>query len=176
MNLSLWQNFYVIAGSSAGALISVQFVVIALISSLRRRAEVESINAFGTPTVVHFGGALTISALMTAPWPSLLALSVTLTICGLLGLVYSSIVFRRARRQTAYRPVPEDWLWYVGMPTGIYAALTVVAVFLRDSGRVGLFLIAAAVLGLLLIGIRNAWDSVTHLVAGGHQSDGKTSE
>jgi hypothetical protein len=36
--LAGWANFYVIVGSSAAALIGVQFVVVALIANLRRKA------------------------------------------------------------------------------------------------------------------------------------------
>src|SRR5258708_3353634 len=104
MNLSLWQKFYVIVGSSGGALVGLQFVVIALIASTRHRADVASVNAFGTPNVVHFSVALIISAVMNAPWPSLFAVSVALAVCGVLGLGYSATVFHRARRQTAYKP------------------------------------------------------------------------
>jgi len=87
---------------------------------------------------------------MSAPWPSLFPTSVALAMCGLGGLAYGAIVVRRARRQTDYRPVWEDWFWYAQLPT---------------------FVIGAAALGLLLVGIHNAWDSVTHLVVGGGHQD-----
>src|SRR5437660_10871736 len=60
--LSGWENFYVIVGSSAAALIGLQFVVIALIKDLRTRTSSGTISAFGTPTVVHLGGALIVSS------------------------------------------------------------------------------------------------------------------
>jgi hypothetical protein len=145
--------------------------VIALIANTSKRANVESISAFGTPTVVHFGGALTVSAMMSAPWPSLHATAIALALCGLGGLSYAAIVFRRAHRQTAYKPVSEDWLWYAILPCSIYVALTLAAVFLRTATQVALFMIAGAALGLLLIGIHNAWDTVTYIVAADPQSD-----
>jgi hypothetical protein len=166
--LPAWQNFYVIVGSSAGALISVQFVVIALIASTRVRADAESIGAFGTPTVVHFGGALAICATMCAPWASLRAVSVALALCGIAGVAYAVIVFRRARRQTLYRPVPEDWLWYATLPCGSYAALALAALLLPAATHLALFVIGGATLTLLFIGIHNAWDSVIYIVAGPH--------
>jgi hypothetical protein len=162
--LSAWESFYVIVGSSGAALIGVQFVVITLIAGMRRPAGASAISAFATPTVVHFAGALVISALMSAPWQSLLSLSVALGTCGLAGLAYGAIVTRRARRQTHYRPVWEDWLWYAILPLGAYAALGVGALLLRAITRDALFLVAASALALLLVGIHNAWDSVTHLV------------
>jgi hypothetical protein len=160
--LSAWQSYYTIVGSSGAALVGIQFVVIALIASTRKPTNIESVNAFGTPTVVYFGSALTVSAIMSAPWPSLFAASVAVAACGLGGLGYSVIVFRRARRQTDYKPVWEDWLWYSILPAGSYAALASAALLLGTTD-ISLFVIAGAALGLLFIGIHNAWDAVTHI-------------
>jgi hypothetical protein len=173
--LTAWQNFYVIVGSSGGALVGVQFYVIALIASTRRYATAESIGAFGTPTVFHFGFALTVAAILCAPWPSLAGPSVALASCGLGGVAYAAVVFRRARRQTVYQPEPEDWLWYAVLPCGTYAALAIAALLLRTITQVALFVIAGATLALVFIGIHNAWDTVTYIVAG-PQSDGTKPE
>src|SRR5438105_1220731 len=102
--LAGWENFYVIVGSSAAALIGLQFVVIALIQDKRLRTSSGTISAFGTPTVVHLGGALLISAIISAPWPSLWAVSIALVLCGLSGVGYGARVIVHARRQTAYKP------------------------------------------------------------------------
>ena len=57
--LAAWESFYVIVGSSAAALTGLQFVVMTLIAQIRPgSSRGESISAFGTPTVVHFGAAL----------------------------------------------------------------------------------------------------------------------
>jgi hypothetical protein len=159
--LAAWENFYVIVGSSGAALIGIQFVVIALAADLRPRPTAESISAFGTPTVVHFASALLVSAIMSVPWPSLFPASIALAICGFGGLAYSVLVTHRARRQTYYKPVWDDWLWYALFPCSVYAALTLSAFFLRTSSS-ALFVIGATALALLFIGIHNAWDSVTH--------------
>ena len=162
--LVTWQNFYVIVGSTGGALVGLQFVVIALIAGVRRRIDPAALNAFGTPTVVHFGGALALSAIMSAPWPSLIATSVALVIFGVGSSTYAVIVFRRARQQTDYKPVPEDWIWYVILPCVIHVAVTLSALLLTAVTRTALFVVGGAALSLLLIGIHNAWDSVTHVV------------
>lgn len=164
--LSAWESFYVIVGSSGAALIGLQFVVIAVIADRRPLATGGSISAFGTPTVVHFGGALIISAIMSAPWPSLVPASVVLALGGLGGLVYGVIVVRHARRQTEYEPMGEDWLWYSILPCTAYAALGVAALWLRARSQLALFVVAGAALSLLLIGIHNAWDTVTYIVLG----------
>jgi hypothetical protein len=162
--LSSWESFYVIVGSSGGALIGLQFVVITLLADRRDLARAGALSAFGTPTVVHLAGALIVSAIMSAPWPSLGILSIVLGLCGVGGLAYSAIVVRRARRQKDYEPVLEDWLWHAILPCGSYAALAVTTCFLRAGPQPALFVIGAAALALLLIGIHNAWDTVTHIV------------
>ncbi|HSZ55321.1 MAG TPA: hypothetical protein VK797_06660 [Tepidisphaeraceae bacterium] len=174
--LPAWQTYYEIVGASAGTLIGLQFVVIALLATTRKRADRESINAFGTPTVVHFGGALAVCAMMAAPWPSLLALSVALTACGVGALSYAAKVFHRARQQTAYQPVWEDWLWHAILPCGVYAAFTAAALLLRVITQIALFVIAGAAIGLLFIGIRNAWDSVIYIVVADDGHDAAKSE
>ena len=171
--LSAWGNFYVIVGSSGAALVGVQFVVITLIAAMRMRPMLDSISAFATPTVVHLAGALLVSAIMGAPWRSLFPTSVVLAICGLGGLAYGAIVIHRARRQTFYKPVWEDWLWYAILPCSVYAALALAAVFLRTTTQLAEFVIGVAALGLLLIGIHNAWDSVTHIVFAGSHDETK---
>jgi len=77
-------------------------------------------------------------------------------ICGLGGLAYGAIVVHCARRQTDYEPVWEDWLWYAVLPCVSYAALTVTAAVLRTHPHLALFVIGAAALGLLLIGMPNS--------------------
>src|SRR5205085_9149990 len=62
--LTTWQNFYVIIGSSAAALTGLMFVVITLIAGTRQQRSSESVGAFGTPTVVHFGAALLVAAIL----------------------------------------------------------------------------------------------------------------
>jgi hypothetical protein len=162
--LSAWESFYVIVGSSGGALIGLQFVVVTLIAERRPKTSGEALQAFATPTVVHLTGALAVSALMSVPWPGVVTVSMVLGACGLAGVIYSAIVLRRAHRQTEYRPVWQDWVWYGSLPAVAYLLLIVGAVTLHDDPGVAFFLIGAAALGLLLMGIHNAWDTVTHIV------------
>jgi len=159
-----WGNFYVIVGSSGAALIGIQFVVIALIAGMRRRTTAETISAFATPTVVHLGGALVVSALMSAPWQSLVPASIAVATAGVAGLGYVAVVTRRARRQTTYKPILEDWVWYAVLPGSAYAALAAAALLLSARPEAAELVVGAAALGLLLVGIRNAWDTVTHIV------------
>ena len=65
--LTGWENFYVIVGSSAGALIGLQFVVITLIADMPIAVgQAQAGDAFATPTIVHFGAVLLLSAISAA--------------------------------------------------------------------------------------------------------------
>ena len=57
------------------------------------------------------------------------------------------------------------------LPGGLYAALALAALVLRTTTQLALFGIGGAALGLLLLGIHNAWDTVTYIVVGGSQGD-----
>lgn len=159
--LSAWESFYVIVGSSAAALTGLQFVVIALVAEMRSASSRGSINAFGTPTIVHFCAVLLIAAIVSSPWTSLGAAAVALAACGAFGLFYAALTVVRARRQSEYQPVLEDWLWHAGLPFLAHGVLVVAALRLPHHAGGALFAIGGASLLLLFVGIHNAWDTVT---------------
>ncbi|PWT92986.1 MAG: hypothetical protein C5B55_05360 [Blastocatellia bacterium] len=171
--LGAWENFNVIVGSSGAALTGLQFVVIALVADLPRRSTSREIQAFGTPNIVHFGAVLFIAAILSAPWERMVSVSLFLAACGLFGIVYVMIVWRRAGAQTAYKPVMEDWMFHVILPFIAYGSVFAASLFLGRFPRRMLFIVAAAMLLLLFIGIHNAWDTVTFIATGQHENPAK---
>lgn len=159
-----WQNFYVIVGSSAGALIGLQFVVLTLIAGLPIQRSPEVADAFATPTTTYFGTVLLLSALLCAPWRSVAAAAVVCCLVGLIGLAYAIVVAWRIRTQKLYKPEFEDWLFHAFLPIVGYAALAISGFAIRFRAHNASFGIASASLLLLFIGIHNAWDAVTYQV------------
>jgi hypothetical protein len=163
-DLTAWENFYVIVGSSAGALTGLQFVVLTLISEAGMlRGSGETLAAFGSPNVVHFCAALLVSAIFSAPWHGLGPPGAAVAVCGVAGFFYSAVVLRRALRQRDYKPVLEDWVWHATLPLLAYAALVHAGIQLSHVSSDALYIVGAAVLLLLFIGIHNAWDTVTYI-------------
>jgi len=163
--LAGWQNFYVIVGSSAGALIGLQFVVLSLITSRRTpQTDLGAGHAFATPTIVHFAVVLGLSGILIAPWEGIDIAAVLWGLVGVGGIVYAVIVIRRMRGQTAYQPEFEDWLFHVLLPIAAYVTLAVSAYAAWSHSREALFAVGAAALLLLFVGIHNAWDAVTYHV------------
>jgi hypothetical protein len=161
--LTDWANFYVILGSSAGALTGLQFVVIALVAQTQSTGSMQEIRAFATPTIVQFCAALLISAILSAPWRELANASMALGFTGAAGFIYALSVIRHARTQTGYAPDLADWVWYTALPLVAYAALLGSGFLLAHYPGISLFVIAATALALLFIGIHNAWDTVTYV-------------
>ncbi len=161
--LSGWENFYVIVGSSAGALIGLQFVVIALIAEISAaRPDAQAGSTFATPSVVHFGAVLLLSAILAAPWNGIAPVAILWGLMGLGGIVYVVITALRMRKQTVYAPVFEDWVFHVVLPFAAYALLIVSAFVSHIDVSDTLYLVGASSLMLLLTGIHNAWDAVTY--------------
>ena len=162
--ISTWQNFYVIIGTSAGALTGLMFVVITLIANRNTGQQSRlSVDAFGTPIVVHFCMALLIAAILSAPWEALWHVSLILGIIGLGGVIYLFIVVLRTRRQSHYQPIFEDWLWYQIFPFISYLAFLVSGFLLPSFPVPALYVIGGATVLLMFTGIRNAWDTVTFI-------------
>jgi hypothetical protein len=162
--LKAWESFYVIVGSSAGALIGLQFVVITLIAESRMRSTGHELAAFGTPTVLHFVAVLLIATIISAPWPSLALPAIAIGLSGGFGLAYEVLVLVRTQKQTGYEMVLEDWVWHIVLPFVAYAGLASGSFMLQPHPARALFDVGGAALLLLFIGIHNAWDTTTWVV------------
>ena len=163
--LSQWESFWVIVGSSAGGLTGLMFVVVALVKESSLPRNPDSLNAFGTPNVIHFVAVLLLAAVLSAPWQRFKDPAHVVGATALAGVVYVLIVLRRMRRQSQYKPVLEDWVWHQILPLIAYVTLFVGAAGLSHEQAWAPFTIGAAALLLLFVGLHNAWDTVAYVVA-----------
>jgi hypothetical protein len=159
-----WQNFYVIVGSSAAALTGLQFVVITLIADMRLENTVGGLGTFATPTIIHFGTALLLSGIVSAPWNGLAVPGALIACVGAAGLAYCVGVVRGAHTQTAYQLVLEDWIWHTILPFASHAALLLSGLAVVWHPTAALYTLAASSMLLMFIGIHNSWDTVTYLL------------
>ena len=173
--LTSWETFYLIVGTAAAALTGLQFVVIVLGAEMGAVSS-QAMRSFGTPTIVHFCTVLLVSAVLSAPWHELSSVGIAIAVAGAIGVLYMVTVLRFARRQTAYVPVLEDWLWHGVFPTLGYAVLLVSGIELRRHAAPSLFAVGAVAVLLLFVGIHNAWDSVTYIAIERRQRSAKEDE
>lgn len=173
--LADWQAFYTLVGSSAGALTGLTFVVITI--SAERGEDTGSastrltgLRVFITPTAVHFGATLWLSALLCVPGQTAFTLAVLLAATGVAGLIYCASLMTRMLgfSSGAYKPFSSDWIWNVVLPVLAYLALAATGIGLPYRVTPGLYVVSAAVLLLLFIGIHNAWDVVVWMTTERH--------
>ncbi len=67
------------------------------------------------------------------------------------------------------QPVFEDWLFHVILPGISYGVLLISAIILIGRTVLALFLTGTTSLLLIMIGIHNAWDTVTYIAVATHE-------
>lgn len=157
--LADWRDFYVTIGTASGAIVGASFIVATLAATLKERTM--GLRGFITPTAVHLGSVLIGSAILTMPTLSLLALEVLLGAGGIGGAIYGLVVARRVWRLNLDL---ADLLGYAVLPILAYAAIATAAFIARWAVTPALDTLAASLVVILIIGMRNAWDMASFMI------------
>ncbi len=165
LRLEQWANFYVIMSAAAATLLGLLFVVIALAAERGRREDAPKIRIYLTPVVIYFSSVLLMSALLTVPNQTPLTAVVCVCLEGIAGLGYSASLAVRRGTEEAFYEQRSDLLLYVVFPFAGYALMVAGGLLLLRRPSVGLNLVAAAMLVLLGIAIRNSWAIATTIVS-----------
>ena len=92
------------------------------------------------------------------PRKGLASLEVLLVIVAVIGATITVRALVHIFQFEQYKPVFEDWLWNVILPTLVYCGFLVTAASIWSRPAQTLYGVALLSLLLLLIGIHNAWD------------------
>jgi hypothetical protein len=151
-----WANFYVITSAAAATLLGLLFVVIALAAE-RGRKDTANLRIYLTPVVIYFSSVLLMSALLIVPNQTRLSAVTCICLQGIAGLGYSgSLAIRRGAGSASYVQ-RSDLLPYVVFPFAAYALMVAGGLLLLRRAQIGLDLVAAGMLVLLGVAIRNSW-------------------
>ena len=168
-----WENYYLMVGSSAGALIGLMFVVVTLTRG-RDPAELErGKHLYTSPIVWHLAIILVLSG--AAAMPTITA-KVFATLAAGLALLGFGLGTRSAVGiATAQLAGPTDsffdmW-WYGIVPALVYVGLGAAAVGLFWNSPWGESTVAVDLMVLLLVSIHAEWDLVTYLAPIASKSD-----
>lgn len=167
-----WHDFYVLAGTAAAALVGLMFVAASIGSSIFKEEHRAPMRAFITPTVVHFAAVLFACLLVTIPthsWPTLGGL---FGAGALVGSIYCGSILVQVIVRHSFNVDLIDRLFYALIPFLGYLLGLTAAVLLLIQSAASANLIAAALLTLLLAGIRNAWDMTVWIVLRAPSSTG----
>src|ERR1700761_9450761 len=114
-----WDNFYLMIGSAAGALIGLLFVVATLTGSLGAdKAEVGA-KIYLTPTVFHFAVVLVSSAITAVPHLEARAAAGLLAAATVLGLIYAVNVGRMLRGPVDLEAAHWTDFWCYAVAPGV---------------------------------------------------------
>ena len=164
-----WDNFFVLIGTAAGGLIGLLFVVITLTSGLDRSRALRASGIYMTPNVVHFAVTLVASALVLAPR---ISLRVDAMILGGAALAGFANAVRTCLGVTAFAHEPGSSPHWSDLPLYGVAPGLIYVLLLGDAAAIWLgaafapFALAALLMILILLAIRNAWDLITWIAPG----------
>jgi hypothetical protein len=162
-----WHEFYAFAGGAAATLMGLMFVVMSLGQrTLATEEGSQAMRALFTPIVVFFATVIVVAMLMLIPDPVPRLLGVLLGAIAAAGIIYM-VVSGAHRFWRGHELGFDDLLWYVVLPYVSYASIGVATAAIWKGAPFGLDVVAAALLLLLLIGIRNAWDLVVYNIQRG---------
>jgi len=155
--LEAWHEFYLLCGTAAVTLTGALFIVISLGPSIIAAQNNSGVKAFITPNIVLFTSVFIVSQVLLAPH-----VGRPLTgwlLCG--GAVLCLLYLWSTRAPSQWRAnglSTLDWIWYIACPNLAYACALVAGIgVLRDDPH-AMPAIAATLLFLLVVGVRNAWD------------------
>jgi hypothetical protein len=159
-----WDNFYIMAGTSGATLIGLLFVVVTLGAGWSTSRGKAGVDAFLTPTLVHFSGVLFLAMALLVPWPSVWSISSILLLCALTGLAYQTYAILEKHRQDLVSLRWLDWIPHAGVPALGNASMIAGAIGLIVDKPFAPYAIAGAVTLNLAAGIYGAWDITLWIV------------
>ena len=161
--LERWATFYLLTAAAAAQFIGLLFVVITLGAERRRRADSYRISIYLTPTVILFAHVLFLGALLTLPNHNRLTAILCICFGGVIGLVYSGRSLIGGGKKSFIEP--RDRIPYAIFPCAACGLLVLGGVLILHAPQIGLTLVAAGILLLLALAIRNSWAIAINIVS-----------
>jgi hypothetical protein len=160
-----WHDFYILIGTASATLIGLMFVAASVGTSYFNAEREVPLRAFLTPTVVHFSVILVSCLICMVPSLTRESLGALVATGGAIGIGHSCRVWLRMRGRGITRTIDlGDRFCYILIPVATYLTMTAIGIALPTQPVLGLDMLAATLVALLLLGIRNAWDMTLWIV------------
>jgi hypothetical protein len=151
-----WHEFYALLGTAAAALVALLFVAATIGAGYLSAERAGPTQTFTSPIIFHYTYVLFLSLVALVPTNTDASLAAIIGISAAVALIYSGFTLMRIMRSRAIDL--DDRLGYGASPLAAYAAAFAAAVFIFEHSAIGPPLLAGALILLLLVNIRNAWD------------------
>ena len=166
--LERWHDFYILVGTAGATLMALLFVAVSLGACFLDESRAAPTRAFYSPVVVHFTAVFFLAAIALVPAHRAEFFAGVIAVCAAVGVAVSLFVTVQLLRHDWTR-YTQDHLSYALLPTFAYFALLVAAGLIWTDNDLALDVLAGALLLLLVINIRNAWDLTLSMVR--HQAE-----
>jgi hypothetical protein len=154
-----WHDLFTLAGGASGTLVGLLFVAATVGSGIFTRDRQAAFRAFVSSSVVHFACVLAAGLIGMVPTQSWLSGGLLVGGVGLFGLGYGALVMHSMRRHGIITKIGwDDRLLYGVVPVCGHLAIVASAVLLLLKNQAGFEVLTGAMVVLLFVGIRNAWD------------------
>jgi hypothetical protein len=151
-----WHEFYMLLGTASAALVALLFVAASVGAGLIDPARSTATRTYMSPIIFHYTCVLFVSLMVLVPDMTERRLAFIVALLALAGIGFSVAVLIGVVRSAASDVA--DRFGYGAGPLAAYAAALVAAGFLWAHSTAGPNILAGALVLLLLINIRNAWD------------------
>jgi hypothetical protein len=164
VTLQSWHDFFLLTGTAAATLLGLVFVaasIAATIPNEKLGPEYErSRSLWVMPIVYAFVRVLVVSALGVIPGQSWTSFGYVLCVLAVTDLGRMAWVARGMTRfhRKRERLSASDWGWYVLYPSLATITVAATGVSLAMGWRLPEQLLAAGLIGHLVIGVHNAWE------------------
>ena len=159
MGLTRWHEFFLLIGTAGVTLTGLLFVVVSLGPRVVANQQATGVRAFMSPYAVFFTTTLVVSAVLLVPDLPAKIIGSFLCLGSIASLGY--LVYTRAHQQWRQSKLSRlDGVWFIGFPTSAYLLLLFAGIALLLQLVLSMHAVAAALILLLVTGIRNAWDMV----------------
>jgi len=161
--LEHWHEFYVLVGTAAATLLALLFVAVSLGAGFLTDGRAAATRAFFSPVVVHFTAVFFVSAVGLFPAHNTIMFALLTGGAALIGGAISLFTTVELLRHEWTNYV-QDHVGYGLLPLISYAALLVAVGLLIGEHEDAFLVLAGALLTLLIVNIRNAWDLTLSMV------------
>jgi hypothetical protein len=155
--LEQWHDFFLLCGTAAVTLTGALFIVISLGPSIIAAQNNTGVKAFISPNAVYFTSVLIVSHVLLAPTVARTTTGWLLCAGALLSMLYLWST-QAPRHWRANGLSTLDWIWYIALPYLAYVLVLAAGIEVLGDDGLAMPAVAAAMLSLLIVGLRNAWD------------------
>jgi hypothetical protein len=171
--LHAWHEFYLLVGTAAATVLALLFVAVSLGAGYLTSEHQAPTRTFMSPVVIHFTSVFFVAAVCLIPSHGPVFFSVLIGAVALLGMTVSTVTSVLVIRKDWTQYVP-DYFAYGLLPVAAYFTLLIAGIMIYAETNYAPEVLAAALLALTIVNIRNAWDLTLSMVR--HHTDQQRSK